>query len=218
LKISYKIQKNPNGLAQAFILGENFIGNDDVCLILGDNILYGQGLTQTLIEAKQIVNNKKKAVIFGYNVPNPKDFGIVEFDDKGNTISIEEKPKKPKSDFAIIGLYFYPNCVIKKSKSIIPSKRGELEISSLNQLYLNEQKLSVKLLRRGFSWFDTGTHDSILRASNFIASMEKNTGLKVACLEEIAMKQEFIKKNQISNSRNYLNQNSYGNYLRKIYE
>ena len=118
LKISYKIQKNPNGLAQAFILGENFIGNDDVCLILGDNILYGQGLTQTLIEAKQIVNNKKKAVIFGYNVPNPKDFGVVEFDDKGNTISIEEKPKKPKSDFAIIGLYFYPNCVIKKSKSI----------------------------------------------------------------------------------------------------
>ena len=216
LKICYEVQENPNGLAEAFIIGEKFIGNDDVCLILGDNIFYGQGFSQILNEAKFKVRNNGNAVIFGYNVPNPKDFGVVEFDENGNTISIEEKPSKPKSDYAIVGIYFYPNSVVQKAKLVKPSDRGELEISTLNQLFLNDKNLSVILLRRGFSWFDTGTHDSILQASNFISSVEKNTGLKVACLEEIALKQGFIDKNQISKSLNYDNKNSYGKYLRKL--
>ena len=217
LKITYEIQENPNGLAEAFIIGEQFIGDDEVCLILGDNIFYGQGLTQMLIESREKVEIFKKAVVFGYNVPNPKDFGVVEFDKHGNIISIEEKPENPKSDYAVVGLYFYPNSVVKKAKSVAPSQRGELEISSLNQLFIDEKKLSVTLLRRGFSWFDTGTHDSILQASNYISSIEKNTGLKVACLEEIAIKQGFINKKEIIKSLNFKNKNSYGNYLRKLY-
>jgi glucose-1-phosphate thymidylyltransferase len=218
LKITYEIQENPNGLAEAFIIGEKFIQDDDVCLILGDNIFYGQGLTQILIESRKKVETLKKAVVFGYNVPNPKDFGVVEFDKHGNIISIEEKPENPKSDYAVVGLYFYPNSVLKKAKSVTPSHRGELEISSLNQLFIDEKKLSVTLLRRGFSWFDTGTHDSILQASNFVSSVEKNTGLKVACLEEIALTQGFINKEEIAKSLNFKNKNSYGNYLRKLHE
>ena len=216
LKISYEVQIEPNGLAEAFLIGEKFIKNENVCLILGDNIFYGQGLTQILVEAKSIVELQNKAVVFGYNVPNPKDFGVVNFDDSGNALSIEEKPNKPKSNYAVVGLYFYPKSVVKKAKLIKPSKRGELEISSLNQSYLIENKLSVKLLRRGYTWFDTGTHDSILQASNFIATVEKNTGLKVACLEEIAFNQGFLNTKQIKNSLNFKNKNSYGNYLRNI--
>ncbi len=216
LKISYEVQIEPNGLAEAFLIGEKFIKNENVCLILGDNIFYGQGLTQILAEAKSIVELQNKAVVFGYNVPNPKDFGVVDFDDSGNALSIEEKPNKPKSNYAVVGLYFYPKSVIKKAKLIKPSKRGELEISSLNQSYLIENKLIVKLLRRGYTWFDTGTHDSILQASNFIATVEKNTGLKVACLEEIAYNQGFLNRNQIKNSLNFKNKNSYGTYLRNI--
>ncbi len=218
IKINYEIQEKPNGLAEAFIIGEKFIKDDNVCLILGDNIFYGQGLTQILIDAKEKVEIDNKAVIFGYNVPNPKNFGVVEFDKKGNIISIEEKPNNPKSDYAVVGLYFYPNSVLKKSKTVTPSKRGELEISSLNKLFLDDKNLSVKLLRRGFCWFDTGTHDSILQASNFISSIEKNTGLKVACLEEIALSQGFISKKQIAYSFNFTNNNSYGKYLRKLNE
>ena len=216
LKISYEVQIEPNGLAEAFLIGEKFIKNENVCLILGDNFFYGQGLTQILVEAKSIVELQNKAVVFGYNVPNPKDFGVVNFDDSGNALSIEEKPNKPKSNYAVVGLYFYPKSVVKKAKLIKPSKRGELEISSLNQSYLIENNLSVKLLRRGCTWFDTGTHDSILQASNFIATVEKNTGLKVACLEEIAFNQGFLNTEQIKNSLNFKNKNSYGNYLRNI--
>jgi len=218
LEISYEIQKKPNGLAEVFLIGEKFIEKEDVCLILGDNIFYGQGLSQILNEAKIKVKNDKKAVIFGYSVPNPKELGVVEFDKNGNTISIEEKPKNPKSNYAVVGLYFYPNSVIKKAKLVKPSNRGELEITTLNRIFLNDKHLSVILLGRGFNWFDTGTHDSILQASNFVSSVEKNTGLKVACLEEIALNQGFIKKNEICKSLNFMNNNSYGKYLRKLYE
>lgn len=218
IKIFYEIQKKPNGLAEAFIIGEKFIGKSDVCMILGDNIFYGQGFTQILREAKLKVKDDKKAVVFGYNVPNPNDFGVVEFDENENAISVEEKPSFPKSNYAIVGLYFYPNSVVKKAKLIKPSKRGELEISSLNQMYIDNNKLSVIKLRRGFAWFDTGTHTSILKASNYISTVESSNGLKVACLEEIALSKGFIDKSFLPKSLNFNNKNSYGEYLRKLHE
>ncbi len=218
IKINYEVQNKPNGLAEAFIIGEKFIGTDDVCMILGDNIFYGQGFSQLLSKAKKMVECEGKSVVFGYNVSNPEDFGVVELDENENAISIEEKPNSPKSNYAVVGLYFYPNSVVKKAKLIKPSKRGELEISSVNQAYINEKNLSVIKLRRGFAWFDTGTHNSILKASNYISTIESSNGLKVACLEEIALKKGFIDKKKLPKSLNFDNKNSYGEYLRKLYE
>ncbi len=218
IKISYEIQFQPNGLAEAFTIGEAFIGDENVCLILGDNIFYGQGFSQLLDLARKKVEVDGQSVVFGYSVPNPKDFGVVEFDQNENAISIEEKPSSPKSNYAVVGLYFYPNSVVKKAKSIKPSSRGELEISSINQIYINEKKLSVIKLRRGFTWFDTGTHNSILKASNYISTVESTNGLKIACLEEIALNKGFINKSQLPKSINFNNKNSYGEYLRKLYE
>ena len=194
IKLSYEIQPKPEGLAQAFIIGEKFIGNDKVAMILGDNIFYGFGLTKILEEAAQLDDG---AIIFGYRVNDPQRYGIVEFDKKGNVKSIEEKPKRPKSDYAVVGLYFYSNDVIEKAKSLKPSARGELEITDLNNLYLQEKRLKVKLLGRGFAWLDTGTHESLLDASNFISTIERRQGLKIACIEEIAYRKGFINRKQL---------------------
>ena len=185
MSFSYKVQPSPDGLAQAFILGEEFIGDDDVCLILGDNIFYGHGLTRLL--ASSVVNTKNNfATVFGYYVKDPHRYGVAEFNHDGKVISIEEKPKNPKSNYAVVGLYFYPNDVIQKAKEVIPSDRGELEITDLNKLYLEEDRLKVELMGRGFAWLDTGTHESLLEASSFIQTIENRQGLKVACIEEIA--------------------------------
>ena len=215
LNLSYAIQPKPEGLAQAFIIGEDFIGNDNVCLILGDNIFFGYGFTKILESAAAV---KDGAVIFGYRVSEPQRYGIVEFDKDGNVISIEEKPKKPKSDYAVVGLYFYSNDVVEKAKSLKPSKRGELEITDLNNLYLKENRLKVMLLGRGFAWLDTGTHESLLDASNFIATIERRQGLKVACIEEIAYRKGFISKRQLLKLAQPLKKNQYGQYLLKIAE
>jgi glucose-1-phosphate thymidylyltransferase len=215
LKLSYAEQPSPDGLAQAFILGEDFIGSDDVCLILGDNIFYGHGLTELLSNAVINTSRYKKATIFGYYVNDPKSYGVVEFDDRGNVLSLEEKPKSPKSNYAVVGLYFYPNSVIKQAKKVRPSARGELEITSLNELFLDQKKLSVEIMYRGFAWLDTGTHESMLEASNFIHTIEKRQGLKVACLEEIAFDKglinEFTLRMHIKNYKG----NSYANYLKR---
>ena len=197
LKFSYIEQKFPNGLAEAFILGKKFIGNDDVALVLGDNIFYGQGFKKILNDSVSKVKEEKKAVVFGYYVNNPSDFGIVEFSKNGSVVGVEEKPKSPKSNYAVVGLYFYPNSVVKTASQVKPSKRGELEISSINQAYVDKKSLDVVLLGRGFAWIDTGTHDSMLKASNFIYNVEKMQGLKIACLEEISYKMGFIDKNQL---------------------
>ena len=194
IRLEYKVQPNPDGLAQAFILGEEFIGNDSVCLILGDNIFFGHGFSDSLKEASKL---KEGAVVFGYQVKDPERFGVVEFDKDKNAISIEEKPNKPKSNFAVTGLYFYDNDVIEIAKNVKPSQRGELEITSVNQEYLKRGKLKVELLGRGFAWLDTGTHDSLSEASTFIEVIEKRQGLKVACLEEIAFKQGWINAEQL---------------------
>ncbi len=215
LNLSYAIQPKPEGLAQAFIIGEDFIGNDNVCLILGDNIFFGYGFTKILESAAAV---KDGAVIFGYRVSEPQRYGIVEFDKNGNVVSIEEKPKKPKSDYAVVGLYFYSNDVVEKAKSLKPSKRGELEITDLNNLYLKENRLKVMLLGRGFAWLDTGTHESLLDASNFIATIERRQGLKVACIEEIAYRKGFISKRQLLKLAQPLKKNQYGQYLLKIAE
>ena len=191
LKISYEVQKEPNGLAEAFIIGEKFIDNSEVALILGDNIFYGHGLSEMLLEAAKL---KKGAKIFGYPVQNPKSFGVVEFDGNGKAISLEEKPEKPKSNFAIPGLYFYDNSVVDKAKKVKPSNRGELEITSINQMYLEEETLTVTNLGRGTAWLDTGTHESLLEAANFIEAIQKRQGLYVACIEEIAYKKNWINK------------------------
>ncbi|MCK5729758.1 MAG: glucose-1-phosphate thymidylyltransferase RfbA, partial [Draconibacterium sp.] len=193
MKISYKIQPSPDGLAQAFILGEEFIGDDNVCLILGDNIFYGYNFRSVLEDA---ANLEDGSIVFGYYVKDPERYGVVEFDDSGKAISIEEKPDIPKSNYAVTGLYFYSNDVVEKAKNLKPSKRGELEITDLNRLYLEENRLNVKLLGRGFAWLDTGTHESLLQASNFIATIEQRQGLKVSCIEEIAFKKGFISKEQ----------------------
>ena len=215
LKLSYAEQPSPDGLAQAFIIGEDFIGSDDVCLILGDNIFYGHGLTELLSNAVINTARYKKATIFGYYVNDPKSYGVVEFDDMGNVLSLEEKPKSPKSNYAVVGLYFYPNSVIKQAKKVRPSARGELEITSLNELYLDQKKLSVEIMYRGFAWLDTGTHESMLEASNFIHTIEKRQGLKVACLEEIAYDKGLIDKEMLKDHIKNYKGNAYANYLKR---
>jgi len=210
LKISYAEQEKPNGIAEAFLIGENFIGKDNVCLILGDNIFYGYGLRNLLKEA---VNLKEGAIIFGYWVKDPERYGVVEFDKNGNVIGIEEKPQKPKSHYAVTGLYFYDNTVIEKAKSLKPSKRGELEITDLNNLYIKEGKLKLKLLSRGFAWLDTGTHEALLQASHFIYTIEQRQGLKIACIEEIAYREGFITKEQLLKLAQKYKNNSYYDYL-----
>ena len=212
LKLFYKEQPTPDGLAQAFILGEEFIGNDDVCLVLGDNIFYGSGFSGMLKNANKNIL-KGKSTVFGYYVKDPERFGVAEFDNKGNVISIEEKPENPKSNYAVVGLYFYTNEVIQIAKNVKPSKRGELEITSVNQVYLSQNNLKVELLGRGFAWLDTGTHDSLLEAGQFIESIEKRKGLKVACLEEIAFRMAYISSEQVKKLAQPLKKNGYGKYL-----
>ena len=215
ISIEHKIQAKPNGLAEAFILGEEFIGNESICLILGDNIFYGNTLSEKLSNCMKI--SKNKASVFGYHVEDPQRYGVITFDNKGNAISIDEKPKKPKSNFAVVGLYFYPNSVIEIAKKIEPSRRGELEISNVNQVYLNQGNLHVETLGRGNAWLDTGTHESLLEASQFIETVEKRQGLKVGCLEEIAFEKGFISKEQLIAQAKTLNGTTYGEYLIKRY-
>lgn len=217
LNISYKIQPSPDGLAQAFILGEEFIGDDDVCLVLGDNIFYGHGLTKMLTDSVNMIKNKQSgAVVFGYYVNDPERYGVVEFDERGKVLSIEEKPKNPKSNYAVVGLYFYDNEVIDIAKNIKPSKRGELEITSVNEEYLKRGKLSVMLMGRGFAWLDAGTHESLLEASNFVKIIEERQGLKIGCIEEIAFKNGWIDKNGLKKLAEPLKKSKYGEYLLKI--
>jgi len=218
VSFEYVVQPSPDGLAQAFLLGEDFIGNDDVCLVLGDNIFYGHDLSKALISAVENANKESKATVFGYYVNEPEHYGVAEFDDKGVVISLEEKPKQPKSNYAVTGLYYYPNDVIQKAKGVKPSARGELEITTVNQMYLQEDRLKVELLGRGFAWLDTGTHESLLEASAFIETIEKRQGLKVACLEEIAFEKGYIKKEQLLELAQPLKKNKYGQYLLKIAE
>ncbi|NPA61423.1 MAG: glucose-1-phosphate thymidylyltransferase RfbA [Epsilonproteobacteria bacterium] len=213
LSISFAVQKSPDGLAQAFIIGEKFIGDDSVCLILGDNIFYGSGLISLVKSASEL---RDGAVIFGYQVKDPERFGVVEFDENRNVSSIEEKPKEPKSNFAVTGLYFYSNSVIEIAKGVKPSSRGELEITSVNQEYLKRGELKVELLGRGFAWLDTGTHDSLLSAGLFVQTIEKRQGYKVACLEEIAYNNGWISRDDVLRIASVLDKNSYGNYLREI--
>ena len=215
ITIEYKIQAKPNGLAEAFILGEEFIGSEPICLILGDNIFYGNTLSEKLSNCIKI--SEKKASVFGCHVEDPQRYGVISFDDDGNAISIDEKPKKPKSNYAVVGLYFYPNSVIEIAKKIEPSSRGELEISNVNQVYLNQGKLHVETLGRGNAWLDTGTHESLLEASQFIETVEKRQGLKVGCLEEIAFEKGFISKEQLIAQAKTLNGTTYGEYLIKRY-
>jgi len=212
LQLSYKEQPSPDGLAQAFIIGEEFIGKDDVCLVLGDNIFYGVGFSGMLQNARKNVA-EGKSTIFGYYVNDPERYGVAEFDTKGNVISIEEKPKDPKSNFAVVGLYFYTNDVVQIAKNIQPSERGELEITSVNQTYLQQKTLKVELLGRGFTWLDTGTHDSLMQAGQFIETIEKRQGLKVACLEEIAYRMKYINAQQVRKLAEPLKKNGYGQYL-----
>jgi glucose-1-phosphate thymidylyltransferase len=213
LRLQYAEQPSPDGLAQAFLIGESFIGNDSVSLVLGDNIFYGYGLSGMLEEASTLTSG---AIVFGYYVNDPERYGVAEFDQSGNVLSIEEKPLNPKSNYAVTGLYFYDNTVVQKAKTIRPSSRGELEITDLNRLYLQERKLNVKLLGRGMAWLDTGTHQSMLQASNFVASIEERQGLKVACLEEIAFRKKYISKIQLLELAKSLSKNQYGQYLIKI--
>ncbi|EFI71138.1 MULTISPECIES: glucose-1-phosphate thymidylyltransferase RfbA [Segatella] len=213
----YAIQPSPDGLAQAFIIGEKFIGNDNVCLVLGDNIFYGAGFSSLLQESVKACNNGK-ATVFGYYVNDPERYGVAEFDKEGNCLSIEEKPQNPKSNYAVVGLYFYPNSVIKIAKDIKPSARGELEITSVNQAYLTAKKLKVQTLQRGFAWLDTGTHDSLSEASTFIEVIEKRQGLKIACLEEIAFKKGWINTSQLLDAAKPMLKNEYGKYLLKLVE
>ena len=215
LNIQYKIQPSPDGLAQAFILGEDFIGDDNVAMVLGDNIFYGSGFSGKLKKCVKTVNDDNKAVVFGYEVKNPKRYGVVDFDNKGNAISIEEKPQYPKSNYAVVGLYFYPNSVINIAKSIKPSQRGELEITSVNSYYLNKSDLKVNILGRGFAWLDTGTINSINNASNYIRTIEERQGLKIACLEEIAYLNKFINQSQLKELIKKL-PDDYANYLRRL--
>lgn len=216
IRFSYAEQPSPDGLAQAFIIGEEFIGDDSVCLVLGDNIFYGQGFTQMLREAVKTAEEENKATVFGYYVNDPERYGVAEFDREGNVLSIEEKPIEPKSNYAVVGLYFYPNKVVQIAKSIKPSARGELEITSVNQEFLTREALKVKLLGRGFAWLDTGTHDSLSEASTFIEVIEKRQGLKVACLEEIGYRQGWITKEKLRSLAEPMIKNGYGQYLNKL--
>ena len=213
MSFSYQVQPSPDGLAQAFILGADFIGNDDVCMVLGDNIFYGHGLVEMLKNAVTNVTDHKKATVFGYHVKDPDQYGVVDFDTQGNALSLEEKPKHPKSNYAVVGLYFYPNSVVEIAKNIKPSVRGELEITTVNQTYLEQGDLKVELMGRGFAWLDTGTHESLLDASNFIQTIEKRQGLKVACIEEIAFEMGYISKAELINLAQPLLKNQYGQYL-----
>jgi glucose-1-phosphate thymidylyltransferase len=213
LKIEYKIQEKPRGLADAFIVGEDFIGKDKVCLILGDNIFHGQGFSQILKRASSL---KEGAVIFGYYVKDPRSYGVVEFDDNNNVISLEEKPEKPKSNYAIPGLYYYDNSVIEKAKNLKPSARGELEITDLNREYLKENKLKVELFGRGFAWLDTGTHQSLLEASNYVETIQKRQGFYISCVEEIAYRMGYINKEQLIKLGKEMEKIEYGKYLLEI--
>ena len=213
MKFSYVVQPSPDGLAQAFILGEEFIGEDDVCLVLGDNIFYGHGLVQLLASSVKNAKEENKATVFGYYVKDPERYGVAEFNDKGEVTSLEEKPTHPKSNYAVVGLYFYPNDVVKKAKEVKPSKRGEFEITTLNQAYLVEQRLKVELMGRGYAWLDTGTHESLLEASMFIQTIENRQGLKVACIEEIAYEMGYISKEKLLKLAEPLKKNQYGQYL-----
>ena len=213
MKFNYIIQPSPDGLAQAFILGKEFIGNDNVCLVLGDNIFYGHGLTNLLAQSVKNVTQDQKATVFGYYVKDPERYGVASFNDNGDVTSIEEKPQNPKSNYAVVGLYFYPNDVIKKAKDVKPSDRGELEITTLNQDYLKEKRLKVELMGRGYAWLDTGTHESLLEASMFIQTIENRQGLKVACIEEIAYEMGYITKEKLLELAQPLKKNQYGQYL-----
>jgi glucose-1-phosphate thymidylyltransferase len=215
INLEYQVQPSPDGLAQAFIIGKDFIGSDSVALILGDNIFYGQGLTDLLLEGVSNVTNANKATIFGYHVQNPSRYGVVEFNDSNKAISIEEKPQKPKSSYAVTGLYFYPNDVVTKSFSVEPSARGELEITSVNEMYLNQDRLKVQLLGRGYAWLDTGAHEDLLEASKFIETIERRQGLKVACIEEIAFDKGYISEEKLLSLAESMRNNQYGQYLIK---
>jgi len=213
MKFEYIVQPSPDGLAQAFILGKDFIGDDDACLILGDNIYYGRGMTDMLANAVSKAKDKNMATVFGYHVKDPERYGVVDFDATGKILSIEEKPETPKSNYAVTGLYFYPNDVVKKAVEVVPSDRGELEITIVNQMYLSEGRLSVELMGRGYAWLDTGTHESLLEASTFIEIIERRQGLKVACIEEISFEQGYINKEQLTELAQPLAKNQYGQYL-----
>ena len=213
IKLSYKEQPSPDGLAQAFIIGEEFIGNDDVCLVLGDNIFNGHGFSKLLDQSLVNVKEQKMATVFGYYVSDPERYGVVEFDSKGKVLSIEEKPLNPKSNHAVVGLYFYPNSVVEIAKKIKPSERGELEITTVNQEYLKRGELKVELMGRGFAWLDTGTHESLIEASNYIKTIENRQGLKIACLEVIAFEKGYINKDQLKYLAKPLKNNGYGQYL-----
>ena len=218
LRFSYKEQPKPNGLAEAFLIGEEFIGKDSVCLVLGDNIFFGHGLTDLLKKAVADVRTQGGATVFGYYVKDPERYGIVEFDANGKVLSVEEKPRAPKSRFAVTGLYFYDNDVVKVAKTIKPSNRGELEITDVNKAYLEQAKLRVELMGRGYAWLDTGTHESLLEASEFIATIERRQGLKTACIEEIAYKLGYIDRQQLLKAAENHKKNSYGDYLRMVAE
>ena len=215
MKFEYVVQPSPDGLAQAFILGEEFLDGDDACLVLGDNIFYGHDLTKLLAKSIENAKDKNKATVYGYYVSDPERYGVAEFNENGDVISIEEKPKKPKSNYAVVGLYFYPNDVVKKAKEVKPSDRGELEITTLNQMYLDENRLRVKTMGRGYAWLDTGTHESLLEASQFIQTIENRQSLKVACIEEIAYEMGYISKEQLLKLAEPLKKNQYGKYMIK---
>ena len=216
IHLSYAEQPSPDGLAQAFIIGKDFIGNDDVCLVLGDNIFYGQSFSQMLTQAVHNVEKERKATVFGYYVKDPERYGVAEFDAAGNVLSIEEKPAQPKSNYAVVGLYFYPNKVVKIAGEIKPSARGELEITSVNQEFLKDGELKVQLLGRGFAWLDTGTHDSLSEASNFVETLEKRQGLKISCLEEIAYRKGWISAEKLRDLAQPMIKNQYGQYLLQL--
>ena len=217
IKISYAIQEKPNGLAEVFLLGEKFIGNDPVCLVLGDNIFYGEGIEILLNKARKRALSSSQATVFGYTVKNPQRYGVIEFDSEGKALSIEEKPKEPKSDKAVVGLYFYPNSVVEIAKKVTPSPRGEVEITSVNQAFLNAGVLHVEQLGRGFAWLDTGTHESLIAAGQFIQTIEKRQGLKVGCLEEIAYEKGLISKKELLKQAQKLQNTIYGDYLSEHY-
>lgn len=216
ISISYAEQPFPEGLAQAFIIGETFIGNDDVCLILGDNIFYGAGFQKLLNEAKNHVSEAKNASVFGYYVDDPERYGVASFDENGQVLTIEEKPKHPKSNYAVVGLYFYPNSVVKIAKGVKPSERGELEITAINEAYLKDEKLKMNIMSRGFAWLDTGTHEALTEATEFVKTIEKRTGLKIGCIEEVAYRKGFINAEKLNNLAEPLIKSGYGRYLKNI--
>lgn len=216
VKFSYKVQPSPDGLAQAFILGEEFIGNDSAALVLGDNIFYGPGFSSMLKKAVKTAEEKGEATVFGYMVKDPERFGVVEFNNEGKAVSIEEKPKEPKSNYAVTGLYFYDNSVVEYAKNLKPSARGELEITDLNKIYLNNGKLNVEVLGRGFAWLDTGTHKSLLQASQYVQTIEENQGIKIACLEEVAYRMGFLTKEEVIKPSEKFKNNEYFSYVREL--